>query len=298
MQRHIEAAHGRRDDGAPRPRRHVGQRGGDVLLQQLGQRAAEPVLRQPLLDRPGSPATPVWSPDGSHIAFAMRPDGATDPEESEIYVMNAQGGDVKRLTQTPGDDSHPHWSADGRRIFFNSARATPDLKAAWGRQWIDIYSMAADGTDVRRHTDCKSVCTYPVPSPDGRWIAHRRVTDSPGLQWDLTPGSRNSEVFVTAIDDSSSTNVSNDSGFDGWPMWSPDGQWVVFASNRARIANTGQIYAVRPDGKGMRQLKAGPWSRVQPSFAGPDALLVYEGVEDGGTEIGHVARISFQEAGQ
>ena len=253
---------------------------------------------RPLLDRPGNPATPVWSPDGNQIAFAMRPDGATDPEESEIYVMDAQGGHLQRLTQTPGDDSHPHWSADGRRIFFNSARATPDLKADWGRQWIDIYSMAADGSDVRRHTDCKSVCTYPVPSPDGRFVAHRRVTDSPGLQWDLTPGLRNSEVFVTAIDGSSSKNVSNDPGFDGWPMWSPDGQWVVFASNRARIAHAGQIYAVRPNGSSVRQVTAGAWSRVQPSFAGPDALLVYEGIEDGSTEVGHIARIPFEGARQ
>jgi len=235
--------------------------------------------------------TPVWSPDGSRIAFAMTPLGATDPNESDIYVMRPDGTGARRLTETPGDDSHPHWSADGRRIYFNSARATPDLKAEWTRQWIDIYSMAADGGDVRRHTDCRAVCTYPVPSPDGRSIVHRRVVAEPGLDWSLKPVQRNSEVFVTALDGSAGINVSRSPAYDGWPAWAPDGKWLVFASNRGGPAATGQIFAVRPDGTGLHALSRGGWSRVQPSFAGSSRLLVYQGREEGETEIGHVAAL-------
>jgi TolB protein len=238
------------------------------------------------------PATAVWSPDGARIAFAMRPAGSVDENESEIYVMRADGSAVRRLTNAPGDDSHPHWSADGRRIFFNSARATSDLKADWSRQWIDIYSMASDGSDVRRHTDCRTVCTYPVPSPDGRSIAFRKVTDTPGLQWDLEPGRRNSEIFVAALDGSNPVNVSNGGAYDGWPMWSPGGRWLVFASNRDKATSTGQIYAVRPDGSQMKALTSGTLSRAQPSFS-PDGktLYVYESVESAGFEIGHIASI-------
>ena len=245
-------------------------------------------------DQGEEPATPVWSPDGRTIAFAMRPRGATDANESEIYTMRADGSRLRRLTRAAGDDSHPHWSTDGRRIFFNSARATPDLAADWSRQWIDIYSIAADGGGLRRHTDCRSVCTYPVPSPDGRFVAHRRVTETPGLSWDLTPGLRNSEVFVTPLDGSAPVNVSNDPGYDGWPRWSPDGRWIVFASNRDRIAFTAQIYAVRPDSSGLQALTQGAFSRVQPSFnAAGDTLFVYESVETAGLEIGHIARFGF-----
>ena len=244
-------------------------------------------------DRLGTdPATPVWSPDGTRIAFAMKPAGSTDENESEIFVMRSDGKKVRRLTRAPGDDSHPHWTTDGKRIFFNSARATPELKADWSRQWIDIYSMAADGSDLRRHTDCRTICTYPVPSPDGRSIAYRKVVEAPGLQWDLEPGRRNSEVFVTSIDGSSSANVSNSGAYDGWPMWSPSGRWLVFVSNRDKIANTGQLYAVREDGSGLTALTSGTISRVQPSFSQDGKrIFVYEHVETADFEIGHIASL-------
>lgn len=239
------------------------------------------------------PGTPKWSPDGNRITFAMRPAGARDANESDIYVMDRDGRNVRRLTNTPGDDSHPQWAADGRRIFFNSARATPDVKAPWGRQWIDIYSMTGDGRDVRKHTDCRNVCTYPAPSPDGRFVAHRRITTDLGQNWDLTPGPRNSEVFVTPLDGSAPVNLSSSPAYDGWPTWSPNGKWVVFASNRDKVAYTGQIYAVRPDGKDLRRLTDGLWSRVQPSFAPRgDRILIYESIENADFELGHVASIT------
>jgi Tol biopolymer transport system component len=82
-------------------------------------------------DLGSDPGTAVWSPDGQSIAFAMRPVSATDDNESDVFVMDSEGRSVRRLTETPGDDSHPHWAVDGKRIYFNSARATPDLKADW-----------------------------------------------------------------------------------------------------------------------------------------------------------------------
>ena len=236
------------------------------------------------------PTTPAWSPDGRSITFAMTPAGATDPNESEIYRMDADGTSIVRLTSAPGDDSHPHWSADGTRIFFNSARATPNLSADWSQQWIDVYSMAADGSDVRRHTECRAVCTYPSPSPDGKWIVYRRVVPEPGYNWALSPSATNSEIFVAAMDGSKPTNLSRSPAFDGWPMWAPNG-WIVFASNRDRRAYTGQIFAVRPDGTGVKPVTEGALSRAQPiPSADGRQIFVYESVEDADGEFGHVAK--------
>ena len=234
------------------------------------------------------PGTPSWSPDGRTLAFGMRPAGSADENESDIFLIARDGSGLRRLTDSRGDDSHPAWSASGR-IYFNSARATPDHGADWSRQWIDIYSMKADGSDVRRLTECRSVCTYPAVSPDEQRIAYRAVTDSPALSWNLTPGARNSEVMVLDLAGGEPLNVSRDPAFDGWPTWSPDGRWVVFASNRGRVAYTGQIYAVRADGSGLRELTGGRLSRVQPRFAPDGRLLFQQSIEGENYEMGQIA---------
>jgi TolB protein len=211
----------------------------------------------------GADVTPIWSPDGKRIVFASERD---DPE-SDIYVMNADGSGQRRLTRQPGDDSHPHWSPDGLRIVFNSARATPDLSADWSKQHIEIFTMAADGSDVRQVTRLQTVSTYPQLSPDGKRIAFRRTLDEAGFLWDLTTGARNSEVFVMNADGSNPVNVSKSAAYDGWPAWSPDGGTIVFSSNRAGPANIGQLYAAGVDGGNLRKLTDGPGAFVQPSWS-------------------------------
>ncbi len=80
---------------------------------------------------------PAWSPDGTRIAFQSKRDG-----NQEIYVINADGTGLRRLTDHPAVDGRPAWSPDSQWIAFESER---DGK-------LDIYIMRADGTDVRRVT--------------------------------------------------------------------------------------------------------------------------------------------------
>ena len=221
------------------------------------------------LDSGDDPVGAVWSPDGKQIAYA-----ATTEGQSEIFVIDADGKRRKRLTHDPGDDSHPHWSADGRRIFFNSARATPDRSAKWQLQWHEVFSMKPDGTDFRQHTNCRTTCTYPVPSPDGRRIAYRKVIDTPGLAWTLKSTARNSEVFVADIDGKNEINLTAHAAYDGYAMWSPDGQWIIFSSARTGHPNGGQLFLSRPDGSSLRQITDGTVSYTQPTFT-PDGRSVY-----------------------
>jgi TolB protein len=218
---------------------------------------------------PGEDAriTPAWSPDGTRIAFA-----GFVGRQLDIFVMNVDGSGVMRITDHPGADMHPHWTADSRRIFFNSDRSTPAGMRAGTVH--DIFSVSAQGSDLRRHTDCRVVCTFPAPSPDGRRIVYRKVLARAAFDWDLSRTNEDSEVVVADVDGRNEVNLSNDAAFDGWPAWSPDGAWVAFASNRAGPANVGQIYLVRPDGTGLRRLTSGAWSNAQPSFA-PDGKTVF-----------------------
>jgi Tol biopolymer transport system component len=82
---------------------------------------------------------PVLSPDGRKIVFASEIDDAS----GEIYVMNADGTGLRRLTTSPGMDGNPSWSPDGRRIAFASYR---------GGQ-LAVWSMTASGAKPRRLTD-------------------------------------------------------------------------------------------------------------------------------------------------
>ena len=87
----------------------------------------------------GLPPWPVWSPDGKRIAFTSNRDG-----NDEIYVMNPDGSNVKRLTNNDADDEWPSWSPDGKRLAFQSFR---------DGNW-EIYVMNADGskqTNVSRN---------------------------------------------------------------------------------------------------------------------------------------------------
>lgn len=106
---------------------------------------------------PPSEAIDDWasfSPDGSKIAYGSSRDG-----DFEIYTMNAAGGGVRRLTESPGIDMRPAWSPDGRSIAFTSARDGN----------YEIYAMAADdGTHLRRVTNDEERDDFAQWHPDGR----------------------------------------------------------------------------------------------------------------------------------
>lgn len=84
-------------------------------------------------------------------------------------------------------------------------------------------------------------------------------------------------------------NISNNAAFDGWPAWSPNGESIAFASNRRGPENHGQIYTVKPDGSGLRQVSSPPDSYVQPSWSADSSrIYAYTATEVGEMEWGDV----------
>jgi Tol biopolymer transport system component len=152
----------------------------------------------------------------------------------EIYTMNLEGKNVKRLTREPGYDGGPFFSHDGKRIVYRRD-AHPD-EASLGRYRqllaenlyrpgaLEIWTMNADGSDKRQVTRLGAASFAPFFHPDDRRILFS--SNHP------EPRGRNFDLWMIRDDGTGLERVTTEPTFDGFPMFSPDGQRLVFASNR------------------------------------------------------------------
>jgi len=188
---------------------------------------------------PGYDAEGSYSPDGKLIAFCSLRDAypeeklsaedrkrlETDPSWfGEIYLMNADGSNQQRLTHSPGYDGGPFFSPDGQRILWRHFEENGVV--------ADIYTMKLDGTDVKRLTDFKSMSWAPYFHPSGRYV----IFTSNKL------GFSNFELYlVDAEGTREPVRVTTYDGFDGLPVFSPDGEKLAWTSARTPQGNS-QIF--------------------------------------------------------
>ena len=164
----------------------------------------------------------------------------------EIYVMDADGGNQRNLTNNPADDRSPSWSPDGKRIAFVSAR---DGKS-------EIYVMDDDGDNQRRLTHHDDSDEDPSWSPDGKRIAFTSLRD------------RSRDIYVMDADGGNQQNLTNHLDADWYPSWSPDGKRIAFVSNRTRDLNR-DIYVMDADGSNPRNLTNHPNDDEAPAWYNP-----------------------------
>jgi len=182
---------------------------------------------------------PVWSPDGTKIAFAsVHWNG--NGGYSEIFVMNADGSDQRRLTQSKFDGS-PTWSPDGMQIAFWHLDSIT-MPSSWG-----IFVMNADGSD-QRAVASTSGFQEPAWSPDGLKFA---------------VGANYFGIHLINVDGSNQTQITQPplSGpifEDHDPAWSPDGSKITFArcldSNGFGCYTTSHLWGVNADGSNPTKL--------------------------------------------
>ena len=179
-------------------------------------------------------AEAVLSPDGRTIVFTSLKDGDLD-----IYSMNVDGTNVQRLTNTVGYDGGPWWSPDGKRIVY---RANHPQDSAQLRQYkdllderlvkpsrVELYVMNADGSDQRQITALGGANFGPSWSPDGSKIIFASNF--------VAPRSGNFELYLVSASESMATaekleRLTTSEVFDGFPVFSPDGKQLMWASNR------------------------------------------------------------------
>ncbi len=216
---------------------------------------------------------PSWSPDGSRIAFTSSRDG-----NDEIYVMNADGSALTRLTNNSATDIEPAWSPDGSRIAFvrgsgpsselyvmnadgsgqtrvlsggpirspnwapNGARIALGCGVGAGSN-TDLCLVNTDGSGLVRLATACCINVYPSWSPDGKRIAFMSNRDG--------TSESNYEIYVVNADGTAVTRLTNNPNVDSGPAWSPDGSRIVFSSDRDGPFD---LYTMNPDGTGLTRL--------------------------------------------
>jgi tricorn protease len=204
---------------------------------------------------------PVFSPDGSMIAFTGEYDGNED-----VYVVPAAGGIPKRLTSHPDPDQVVGWTRDGKRVLFRSPRGSYS-------RFAQLYTVGLDG-------GLPEMVPLPMAvegsfSPDSSQLAYVPFTNFAG-SWQFQRGLKHyrggtaSPIWIAKLSDSSTQKVPRTNSNDSTPMWV--GDKVYFLSDRDGPVN---LYAYDTKTKQVSAVVQTNGMDIKSASAGPDAI-VYE----------------------
>ncbi len=215
-----------------------------------------------LTDAEGYDAEGAYSPDGKRIVFASNRqayDSELSAEDAkwfemnksflmEIYSMNADGSDVKQLTKAEGYDGGPFFSADGKKICWRR----------FDREGLtaEVYTMNADGSDQKQLTRLGAMSWAPYFHPSGEYLIF--ATNKHGFG--------NFELYlVDSKGEADPVRVTYTDGFDGLPVFSPDGKSLSWTSNRT-VEEASQIFIANWDHeKALAMLKVDANPADKPS---------------------------------
>ncbi|HYO46821.1 MAG TPA: hypothetical protein VEY33_09060 [Gemmatimonadota bacterium] len=200
------------------------------------------VTRHPLYD-----ASPGWS-SGNRIAFQTNRDDPNarpfdDIFPDEIYTINPDGTDLRRVTNNARDDIHPDWSPDGGTIVYSSEVSPGNY---------DILTTAPDGTGIVNLTNHPATDWRPAWSPDGTRIAFHSDRDG------------NFDIYVMNTNGTGLLRLTTDPGDDFHPAWSPDSRMIAFQSTRT--GGDFDIFVMNADGTGVVAITDNPANDDGPNW--------------------------------
>jgi tricorn protease len=198
-------------------------------------------------------AQPIFSPDGSQIAFTGTYDNNTD-----VYVIPASGGQPRRLTYHPDPDIALGWTPDGKSILFSSHRysySDPDM----------LFTVPVTGGFPTE-----------LPLPSGEMGSFSddgsRIAYVPGFQWEPFwkgyKGGQHTEIYLARLSDSSTVQIPNLNSNEGDPMWV--GHKVYFLSDRDGPAT---LYVYDTDTRQVQRLIDNKGFDITSASAGPGGIV-------------------------
>jgi len=177
----------------------------------------------PIANYRGSNSAPAWSPDGKQLAVVLSKDGP-----SQIYLMNPDGSNVRRITRSDAIDTEPFFSPDGQSIYFTSDRGGSP----------QIYRMPAQGGEAVRLTFEGGYNVSPRVSPDGKTLAYIARVEGQFRLAIMDLASRQTQLLTEGPRDES-------------PSFAPNGHMLLYATD---VAGRGVLAAVSSDGRVQQRL--------------------------------------------
>ena len=195
-----------------------------------------------LTDHSGYDAEATVCPVDGSIIFTSTRDG-----DLELYRMDRDGNNVRRLTNAPGYDGGAFFSQDCSMIVWRASRPQGDALADYQRllkqglvrpSKLELWVARADGSDARQVTYLNAASFAPYFHPSGRRIL---FSSNHG-----DPKGREFDIWAIDIDGTNLERITFSPGFDGFPMFSPDGSKLAFASNRNQaVDGETDVYVAR-----------------------------------------------------
>jgi Tol biopolymer transport system component len=169
-----------------------------------------------LTKSPGYDAEGSYSPDGQSIVFCSNRSG---PKNLELYVMDANGSNVRKLTNAPGCyNGGPFFSPDGKRVIFRSDRKKKDH--------LQLYVIDTDGKNERALTDDLHWVQWgPYWYKDSKHIVYAAADHS-------VVGRPNYDLYWMNVDTGKKVRLTYAPGADVLPVFSPDGKKILWTSTR------------------------------------------------------------------